>query len=106
VVRALDQNVDLFFNPTQLSKIQPQIGAQIRVGGMVKKNSVFKKEDLNLEFIITDFTHDLKVYYRGLLPDLFKEERGVVVSGRFQSSDVFLADQVLAKHNEYYRPME
>lgn len=105
VVKALRQNVNLFYTPTQLATVEVNIGSgrAVRIGGMVQKGSVMQGKDLNIEFVVTDFSHSVTVQYSGMLPDLFKEGQGVVVLGHLQNK-IFYADQVLAKHDENYMP--
>lgn len=104
VLYALRQNINLFYTPQQLTVMNLSEGLRIRVGGFVKKDSVKYAEDLTVNFVVTDFTADLAVQYTGVLPDLFREQQGVVVLGRFKADQTFYADQVLAKHDENYRP--
>lgn len=104
VLYALRQNINLFFTPQQLTARQIGNELRIRIGGFVRKDSVKYARDLTVNFIITDFTADVEVQYTGVLPDLFREEQGVVVLGKFKSDHIFYADQVLAKHDENYRP--
>lgn len=105
VILALKQNVNFFFSPQELSTLKPKLGTRVRIGGMVKKQSVIRKEGLKLEFVVTDFQQDLKVQYTGVVPDLFKEGQGVVVSGIFENPRLLIADEILAKHDERYMPM-
>ena len=78
---------------------------KIRVGGMVKKNSI-EIEDKKLKFVITDFKNEILVSYRGTVPNLFSEEKGVIAEGKFNDKKFFLADRILAKHDENYMPPE
>jgi cytochrome c-type biogenesis protein CcmE len=108
VILALKENVNLFFTPTQLvtqtEKFSDRPNLKIRVGGMIKKDSVLRDNNLNVKFIITDFQNNIMVEYKGILPDLFREGQGVVVQGRWLKQDIFKADEVLAKHDENYMP--
>jgi cytochrome c-type biogenesis protein CcmE len=106
VLYALSQNINLFFTPTQLALQTEPPSKQIRVGGMVMKGSVQHHDNLAVEFMITDFQHELKIQYKGIMPDLFKEGQGVVAQGRLGQDGQFIADQVLAKHDENYMPPE
>jgi len=106
ILTALRQNVNLFFTPTQVVNGAVKPTQRIRVGGMVEKGSLLQKEGLSIQFVITDFAHSVTVQYTGILPDLFKEGRGVVVLGRLEHDHIFYADQVLAKHDENYMPPE
>ncbi|SFM17861.1 cytochrome c maturation protein CcmE [Marinobacter zhejiangensis] len=104
---ALRQNINLFYDPTQIAAGEAPRDARIRAGGMVKQGSVVRSEqDLTVEFQVTDFVSSVTVRYTGILPDLFDEGQGVVALGRLQSDGVFVADQVLAKHDENYMPPE
>lgn len=107
VLYALRQNINLFYTPTQLvnEKISHRQG--IRVGGLVKKGSVHYSQDgKQVSFQITDTRHDLIIIFSGLLPALFREGQGIVAQGKIDLQGHFIADQVLAKHDENYRPPE
>lgn len=107
VAYALRQNISLFYSPTQISQRESPVNKNIRVGGVVKKGSVIRKENsLDVAFDITDFAHTLKIHYRGILPDLFREGQGIVAQGILLPSGEFNAVQVLAKHDENYMPPE
>ncbi len=103
---ALKQNINLFYAPSELAIEKMPANKTIRVGGMVVKNSVVRDKDLNIEFEITDFNKKIKIHYQGILPDLFKENQGVVVQGTLLSNGEFKANTVLAKHDENYMPPE
>jgi cytochrome c-type biogenesis protein CcmE len=103
-LRAFEQNVMLFYDPTDISAKVPPADERFRLGGMVAKGSVQQKAGtLDIEFLVTDFKHTVPVKYTGILPDLFREGQGVVAHGRMQGS-VFVADEILAKHDEKYMP--
>ena len=103
---ALSNTIDLFFTPTQVAAGEVTNGQRIRIGGMVKEGSVVKsQESLHVDFIATDYSHDLQVRYDGILPDLFREGQGVVAEGMVENG-VFMASRVLAKHDENYLPPE
>lgn len=103
---ALSNTIDLFFTPTQVAAGEVNNGQRIRIGGMVKEGSVVKsQESLHVEFIATDYSHDLQVRYDGILPDLFREGQGVVAEGMVDNG-VFVASRVLAKHDENYMSVE
>src|SRR5688572_5011012 len=104
---AFQKNVMFFFDPTQVAAGEVKEGQRFRLGGMVEKNS-FKREagSLDVHFVVTDFKHQLPVKYTGVLPDLFREGQGVVAHGKLGSDGVFVADEVLAKHDEKYMPPE
>jgi cytochrome c-type biogenesis protein CcmE len=101
---AFRQNVTFFFDPTQVAAGQVPDGERFRLGGMVTKGSVQRAPgSLEIRFVVTDFKHDVPVTYSGVLPDLFREGQGVVAHGRMSGS-TFVADEVLAKHDEKYMP--
>lgn len=101
---ALRQNINLFYTTSELFA-QPQLPTrQIRIGGMVQAGSIQHKDGLDVSFIVTDYKKDLAVQYTGILPDLFKEGQGVVAVGRLNADQIFIAEQILAKHDENYMP--
>jgi cytochrome c-type biogenesis protein CcmE len=103
---AFRQNVTFFFDPTQVVAGQVPSGARFRLGGMVTQGSVRRAPgSLEVRFVVTDFSHDVPVSYSGVLPDLFREGAGVVAHGRMHDG-TFVADEVLAKHDEKYMPPE
>lgn len=105
ILYALKQNINVFLTPTEMSASTLPADYHIRLGGMVKKNSIVRdKEGLGIQFVVTDFKHDVLVRYVGILPDLFREEKGVIVEGNLTSQRLFVASQVLAKHDENYMP--
>ena len=107
VVKGLSESVDLFYSPSQLQNEEIAINQKVRVGGMVKSGSINKdKNTLKISFVITDFEKDLLIEYRGILPDLFSEDAGVVLKGSLNEKGVFVANEVLAKHDENYMPPE
>jgi cytochrome c-type biogenesis protein CcmE len=104
-LRAFRNNVTFFFNPSQIAAGQVPHGERFRLGGMVTAGSVRRAPgSLEVRFVVTDFRHDVPVSYTGVLPDLFKEGKGVVAHGRLTGEGVFVADEVLAKHDENYMP--
>jgi len=105
ILYALKQNINLFYTPTELSKTTTVKNQILRIGGYVKKHSVhYDKKNQSISFVITDYRSDVTVHYSGILPNLFREGQGVVVTG--QLSDLhFHATQVLAKHDENYIPL-
>ena len=104
---ALSSNIDLFFTPTQVAAGEVTPGQRIRVGGMVKEGSVkHNEQQLQVNFIATDYTHDVDVQYNGILPDLFREGQGIVVEGSIAPDGQFVASRVLAKHDENYMSVE
>ena len=104
---AFRRNVTFFFDPTQVSAGQVPAGERFRLGGMVTQGSLQRAPgSLEVRFVVTDFNHDVPVRYTGVLPDLFREGAGVVAHGRLSSDGTFVADEVLAKHDEKYMPPE
>ena len=107
VFQGLSKSINLFFSPSEILKEQIEAGTEIRVGGMVKKGSVYRETNsIKVSFEITDFQEDLTIEYEGILPDLFREGQGIVTQGKLDSTGRFVAQQVLAKHNETYMPPE
>lgn len=105
VLNAFNSNVMFFVTPSQLAADSVAPMARLRVGGLVERGSVQRDpEGLTVRFMITDTEREIPVVYRGVLPDLFREGRGVVAQGRLSPEGVFVADQVLAKHDENYMP--
>lgn len=107
VLRALNANVMFFYSPTQVLAGEAPQSAAFRLGGLVESDSVQRSADgLQVQFMVTDGAQRVPVQYRGLLPDLFREGKGVVVSGKLQAGGGFQASEVLAKHDENYMPPE
>lgn len=107
VFKGLSENINLFYSPSDLKKEKIGVFNQIRVGGMVKKDSINKENNsLKISFVITDFEEDLLITYEGMLPDLFSEEAGIVANGKINDEGIFIANEVLAKHDENYMPPE
>ena len=106
ILSALNKNLLYFNSPTDI-KINQDIdfNKRIRVGGMVKKNTL-KIKDQEIRFIITDFKNEIKVSFKGTIPNLFAEGKGVVAEGKLQDKKFFIADRILAKHDENYMPPE
>ena len=104
VLKALDKNIDLYLTPTDVIESNYEMNNQFKLGGMVKEGSV-KKTDLEVEFIVTDFNEEILIIYQGILPNLFKENSGVVASGSLDGN-IFKAKEILAKHDENYRPVK
>ena len=104
---ALRENINLFYTPTQIANGEAPAGTRIRAGGMVAEGSVKRSTDaLDVEFVVTDFAHDVRIRYHGILPDLFREKQGIVALGKLDAEGVLVADEVLAKHDENYMPPE
>ena len=104
ILYALKQNINLFLTPSEVTMNIVNQAQTIRLGGMVKEGSVVSKPNQTIKFIITDFSKDITVYYHGILPDLFREGKGIVAQGHLNKNGEFKADQVLAKHDENYMP--
>jgi cytochrome c-type biogenesis protein CcmE len=105
VLNAFNSNLVFFFTPTQVVGDEAPRGKAFRVGGMVKEGSVLRDSETG-RFVVTDTQKDVVVLYKGMLPDLFKEGRGVVAQGRLNEKGEFVASEVLAKHDENYMPPE
>ena len=106
ILRSLEENVVYFFSPTEIyNKESISIDENIRVGGLVKKDSV-SKNDTSINFIITDLKREIIVSYNGLLPNLFSEEKGVIAEGKLKDKKYLIANKILAKHDENYMPPE
>jgi cytochrome c-type biogenesis protein CcmE len=104
---ALEQNINLFYSPTQIATGEAPHGARIRAGGMVVEGSVVRDtQSLLVRFDLTDFAESVPVEYTGILPDLFREGQGIVAQGSLDERGVFTAVEVLAKHDENYMPPE
>jgi len=106
ILKSLNKNILYFKSPTDIKSEQDTIiNKKIRVGGMVKKNSI-KIDNEEIKFIITDFKNELLVSYTGTVPNLFIEGKGVVAEGNLKDKKFFIADRILAKHDENYMPLE
>ena len=107
VLSAFEKNLVFFFTPTQIVANEAPRGRTFRVGGMVEAGSVKRAADgLTVHFVVTDTAKSIPVVYKGILPDLFREGKGVVTQGTLSSDGVFVANEVLAKHDENYMPPE
>lgn len=105
ILYALKQNINVFLTPGQVETAHLATDYHFRLGGLVKNNSVVRdKSGLGVEFTVTDLKRDMRVRYVGILPDLFREGKGVIVEGSMNSQRIFIATQVLAKHDENYMP--
>ena len=98
------QNIVFFYTPSELLEKNISLEKKIRIGGYVKKSSFFEKSLNNYEFRITDNSNDLLIYYKGMLPDLFREEQGIVIEGFMDKNNNIVASKVYAKHDENYMP--
>jgi len=105
VLQALDSNIAFFVTPSEVAAGKAPQGKAFRVGGMVREGSL-KRDNLTVHFTITDTVKDVSVAYTGILPDLFKEGKGAVAQGKLGPDGVFIASEVLAKHDENYMPPE
>lgn len=102
---ALQQNINLFYSPSQIVAGLAPVDHQIRLGGIVQRESLkHVANSLEVSFRVADQTHNIEVHYTGVLPDLFREGQSVVVEGKVNSQKILMADQVLAKHDERYMP--
>ena len=106
ILKSLEENVVYFFSPTEIyNKTEMSLSKKIRIGGLVKMNSI-KKKGTSINFIITDLKKEILVSYEGLVPNLFSEGKGVVAEGKLKDKKYFVADKILAKHDENYMPPE
>ena len=106
ILKSLEENVVYFFSPTEIhNKTNISYEKKIRIGGLVKINSI-SKENSSLNFIITDLKKEITVSYTGIVPNLFSEGKGVVAEGKLKDKKYFIADKILAKHDENYMPPE
>jgi cytochrome c-type biogenesis protein CcmE len=103
---ALGQQTSYFYMPADLAERPVAPGQRIRLGGLVEKGSIVRGQGTDVAFAVTDNEKSVKVAYSGMLPDLFREEQGVVTEGSFGPDGIFVADSVLAKHDENYMPRE
>ena len=106
IFKSLEDNVVYFFSPTEIfEKTNIQLDKNIRIGGLVKEDSI-KKDISNIKFIITDLKNEIIVSYNGPLPNLFSEGKGVIAEGHLKDKKYFIANKILAKHDENYMPPE
>jgi cytochrome c-type biogenesis protein CcmE len=101
ILSALDEEISFYKTPKEIGLAQ--LGASLRVGGFVEKKSV-RRQGTTIYFTITDFEKKIKVRYRGIVPDLFREGQGVIAEGKLEAEGQFVADKIFAKHDENYRP--
>jgi cytochrome c-type biogenesis protein CcmE len=107
VLSAFEENLVFFYSPSDLLAEKAPEGRALRLGGLVEESSVKRLSDgLTVEFRVTDLANTVPVTFRGILPDLFREGQGVIAEGRFGPDGVFVAEEVLAKHDENYMPPE
>ena len=106
IFKSLEENVVYFFSPSEIyNKPNILLNEKIRIGGLVKENSIIK-DQTSIKFIITDLKKEIIVSYSGLVPNLFSEGKGVIAEGKLKDRKYFVADQILAKHDENYMPRE
>tara|TARA_Y100000590_G_C15473564_1_gene921147 strand:- start:244 stop:621 length:378 start_codon:yes stop_codon:yes gene_type:complete len=106
IIKSLEENVIYFLSPTDINeKVDISFDKKIRVGGLVKENSIIKK-GTSINFIITDLKKEIVVSYTGIVPNLFSEGKGVIAEGKLKDKKYFIADKILAKHDENYMPPE
>lgn len=107
ILNAFQSNLVFFFSPTQVARGEAPTDRAFRIGGLVESGSLTREADgLTVHFVVTDTAKSMKVTYKGILPDLFKEGKGVVAEGKLGPDGVFTSTQVLAKHDENYMPPE
>ncbi|CTQ67380.1 cytochrome c maturation protein CcmE [Roseibium alexandrii] len=106
ILFALNDQIVFFQSPSDIASQQIPEGQRIRLGGLVEDGSVERSDDANVKFRVTDTAHSVAVTYQGILPDLFREGQGVVTEGVLTPGGIFVADSVLAKHDENYMPKE
>jgi cytochrome c-type biogenesis protein CcmE len=106
-VMASRENIMFYYDPSQVVAGKAPVTKRFRIGGMVVKGSVARRPgDLEVRFVLTDFAHQVPVQYTGVLPDLFREGQGIIAHGTMSANGAFVADEVLAKHDEKYMPPE
>ena len=106
VLKSLNKNILYFSSPTEIKQREDiPLGKAMRVGGMVKKNSININQK-DIQFVVTDFENEILISYSGTVPSLFAEEKGVVAEGKLNDKNFFIADRILAKHDENYMPPE
>ncbi len=106
VLVALRDNIVFFYGPSELAQKAPHEGQRLRIGGLVKQDSLVREGENTVRFAVTDTKQEVEVTYTGLLPDLFREGQGIVAEGTLGQDKVFHADSILAKHDERYMPRE
>jgi cytochrome c-type biogenesis protein CcmE len=106
VLSSLRESIVFFHSPTDIAQNKTPPGSRVRLGGMVKTGSVARGDNLHIRFEVTDGSKDIPVSYRGIVPDLFREGQGVIAEGHVDAGGTFIADTVLAKHDENYMPRE
>lgn len=105
ILSNLNENIVFFYPPSEISKIKSTTD-KVRIGGIVKENSMINLSEKKILFTITDYSSDIQIEYEGMLPTLFREKQGIVAEGKLVSKNLFIASKLLAKHDENYRPPE
>ena len=105
ILKSLEENVVYFLSPTEIKNLTEIKNKKIRIGGMVKEDSIIIKSE-NINFIITDFKNEINITYSGSVPNLFEEGKGVVAEGFLKDNNFLIAEKILAKHDENYMPPE
>ncbi|MCK4843134.1 MAG: cytochrome c maturation protein CcmE, partial [Methylococcales bacterium] len=104
-LKAFNENLMYFFSTTEVAEGKAPVNAKFRLGGMVVEDSIERPDDgIMVRFVLTDYSKQVTVEYTGILPDLFREGQGIVANGKLNQSGVFIAEEVLAKHDENYMP--
>lgn len=107
ILYALRQNINAFMTPSEMLTTQLSSNYHCRLGGLVKKGSLVReKQGLGVQFVVTDMKQDMTVQYNGILPDLFREGKGMIAEGTLNANGIFMATQILAKHDENYTPQK
>jgi cytochrome c-type biogenesis protein CcmE len=106
ILSAFENTIVFFYTPAEIASKQVKAGTRVRLGGLVEKGSILRGENALIKFVVTDTEKTMQVNYTGQLPDLFREGQGVVAEGVVQGDGSFIADTVLAKHDENYMPKE
>ena len=107
ILTAFEENLMYFYSPTEIANGEAPKVRAFRIGGLVLTDSVKRNpNNLKVNFVLTDTINEIKVIYDGILPDLFREGQGIVANGKMKSDNIFVADEVLAKHDENYMPPE
>jgi cytochrome c-type biogenesis protein CcmE len=106
IISSFNSNIVFFFSPSEIKAKKIEASKVIRLGGLVQEKSVRKINGITTEFVLTDLKDSVIIHYNGTLPNLFREGQGMVARGKFDSKQVFIADELLAKHDENYMPKE
>ena len=106
VLTAFEDSIVFFYSPTDIAEKGLEADRYVRIGGLVEEGSVERHPGNRIEFVVTDFSNRIPVTYSGILPDLFREGQGVVAEGKLDGDQIFVAQEILAKHDENYMPKE